>query len=197
MNPKVNLKEEKKKESRRKILEAAAHQFRTQGYIGSGIDDLMKQAGLTAGAFYAHFESKNHLLEEALKYSVRQSYGRLLKGLESFSGPAKVRKFFRQYLHPLHRDTPEIGCVIPAMGSEITRQTGDVKKIVEKYLQRMVQDCSQTAGVDRKQSLQWMTMAIGAIMVSRLVDSKEFSDEILAAAKDLFKDEDSNTEKST
>jgi TetR/AcrR family transcriptional repressor of nem operon len=102
-----------KEQTRKRIVAAAARRFRRQGYRGAGVDDLMKEAGLTAGGFYAHFGSKRELLEETLGLSLRQLRELLLAGLDDARGPELMRAVVGRYLSRSHRDSPSDGCSLP------------------------------------------------------------------------------------
>src|SRR6476619_1949079 len=106
-NPVARYTQENKQETRQRIIGRAGHRFKRDGIDGSGISTLMSDAGLTNGAFYAHFESKDDLvanvLAEQLRTQVKQ-FGTLRPGYEG------LEDLIREYLSPEHRDNPGNGC---------------------------------------------------------------------------------------
>src|SRR3712207_3437225 len=94
-----------KTRSRAKIVKAAAGLFRRQGYLGTGIDSVMAKAGLTAGAFYAHFGSKSELFAEALGAATEVSRAALTAGLEGLSPQERFAAVVKRYLSREHRDS--------------------------------------------------------------------------------------------
>lgn len=109
---------EHKRLSRQRIVEAASRRFKTDGIDGSGVGTLMKAAGLTNGAFYGHFESKEELVSTALREELRRQR-EMLEGLEP--GPAGLEQFVRVYLSVEHRDDLGGGCPTAALLDEIGR----------------------------------------------------------------------------
>ncbi|MGZ5280239.1 MAG: TetR/AcrR family transcriptional regulator, partial [Pseudobdellovibrionaceae bacterium] len=112
----TSLKARQKQESRQNILNAAAQLFREKGFHATGVDELMEKAGLTAGAFYAHFKSKKELLHEALRYCLEANRGRLLQGTENLKGLDFIETVLARYVSELHRDNPKVGCPLPSIG---------------------------------------------------------------------------------
>src|SRR5690349_5483742 len=119
----MNQKEIQKAQSKEKILSAASKLFCTQGFHATGVDQLMEKAGLTAGAFYAHFKSKKALLKESLQFAIRQNRSVLLHGTEGLKGRKLVETILQRYVSAVHRDHPEAGCPLPAVGAELHRHS--------------------------------------------------------------------------
>jgi TetR/AcrR family transcriptional regulator, transcriptional repressor for nem operon len=177
-----SLKARQKEASRDNILKAAAHLFREKGFHATGVDQLMEKAGLTAGAFYAHFKSKEDLLLEVLKYSLEKNRGRLLEGTSEMKPDQMVETVLSRYVSELHRDHPKAGCPLPAVGSEIHRHSPQSEAIVSQYLQEWIGIFEKSGAVDREKGLRLLCQAVGAILLSRMVESK-LSNEILQAAR--------------
>ena len=125
----MSSKAQQKIISKQRIINVATRLFKIHGYAATGIDRIMEEAGLTAGAFYAHFNSKSYLLEQCLEHSLSKSRELLLKGTENLSGPEKNKVIMEKYTSLIHRDLVENGCVIPALGAEIYRVSKKNKKI--------------------------------------------------------------------
>src|SRR5258708_34056937 len=103
-------------QTRKRIVTAAAGEFRKNGIVATGLSDLMKAAGLTHGGFYKHFESKDHLVREACIEAVETAiFERLAAAVSEGSGAAAA------YLSTDHRDNPAAGCPLSAIGSELAR----------------------------------------------------------------------------
>ena len=103
-------------QTRKRIVEAASCEFRKNGIVATGLNDLMKAAGLTHGGFYKHFESKDQLVAEACAEAVETAI------LESLAGAASEGAgFAAAYLSTGHRDSPATGCPLSAIGSELAR----------------------------------------------------------------------------
>jgi TetR/AcrR family transcriptional repressor of nem operon len=111
------------------ILKEAARLFRERGFDGVGVADIMKAAGLTHGAFYAHFPSKSELEIEAVARAFAQS-NRRLGALTGEEGDPK-QTFLENYLSAAHRDQPGTGCAIAALGPEIARDAAARRPFTE------------------------------------------------------------------
>src|SRR3954452_7867573 len=113
----------KKDETRERILRAAARAVRKQGYEGVGVADIMKEAGLTHGGFYAHFESRDALLAEAVARAGRDSAALVERRAQNRSkDTSALRALIEGYLSETHLTSAETGCVVSALVSEIPRQ---------------------------------------------------------------------------
>src|SRR5438132_7935702 len=105
--PMARYSSEHKQETRQRIIETASRRFKQDGIDGSGVATLMADAGLTNGAFYAHFESKDDLVAKVVADQLRnqaETFGALPPGR------AGLEEFLGAYLSPQHRDNPRDGC---------------------------------------------------------------------------------------
>ncbi len=179
----MNQKAQQKIISRERIINVASRLFKKNGFAATGIDLIMEEAGLTAGGFYAHFKSKNDLLEHSLEHSLKKSRELLLKGTENLTGSEKNKVIMKKYVSILHRDLVENGCIIPALGSEIYRVSKKNKKIVENYLtgwvELLVENMSSESDIiqNRKKALLWISQAVGAVLLSRVTIENSMSEE--------------------
>jgi len=113
--------------TRQKIIETASARFRKDGIAATGIAGLMADAGLTHGGFYAHFGSKEELVREAMDAAAMASRARL----ERANGQqAALEAYIRSYLRPAHRDAPEKGCFVAALGAELARHDRETRAAV-------------------------------------------------------------------
>lgn len=185
----MNLKQLQKLESRERILNVASRLFKKNGYSATGIDQVMEEAGLTAGGFYAHFRSKTDLLEQALEHSMKHSRQLLTKDTEHLSGEEKINTIMNRYISFLHRDLPEKGCILPALASEIYRGTKKSTEIVSKYLNKWADFLAKnmtgdnSAAEKKEKALTMISQAVGVVLLSRMVRDTELSDKILKAAQ--------------
>jgi TetR/AcrR family transcriptional repressor of nem operon len=184
---KTNLKKEQKILSKERILNVASRLFKKNGFAATGIDQIMEEAGLTAGAFYAHFKSKKDLFEQSLEHSMKNSRKQLLKDTENLTGEEKIRTVMKKYVSFLHRDLVEKGCALPSLASELYRESKKNNQLVAKYLSSWVFMIEQNlpsslnAKEKRKKALGLISQAVGAILLSRLSGGSEISDEIISS----------------
>ena len=172
---------EHKQATRQRIIEMAGHRFKTDGIDGSGVATLMADAGLTNGAFYAHFASKDDLVANV----VADQLGTQAKSFSALPpGRAGLEEFLREYLSPQHRDNPGVGCPSAALLDEIGRCPAGAKEaytdgariIVDEFAARLAPDDPQSA---RGKALGLYTLAVGTLQLSRAVSDPTFSDEVL------------------
>src|SRR6187397_2688684 len=111
----------KKEETRERILRAAARAIRKHGYEGVGVAEVMKEAGLTHGGFYAHFRSREEMVASAIGHAGKQSAASLLHSMDARrkKGASPLRALVDTYLSVAHMDGTESGCVVAALGSEM------------------------------------------------------------------------------
>jgi TetR/AcrR family transcriptional repressor of nem operon len=184
---KPNLKREQKILSKERILNVASRLFKKNGYSATGIDQIMEEAGLTAGAFYAHFKSKKDLFEQSLEHSMKNSRRQLLKDTEGLRGEEKIRAVMKKYVSYLHRDLVEKGCALPALASELYRESKKNNQVVAKYLSGWVSMIEMNlppslgAEAKRKKAISLISQAVGAVLLSRLSGGTELSDEIISS----------------
>ena len=115
--------------TRERIVSGASAMFREQGLADVGVASLMAGAGLTHGGFYSHFESREALVAEALRFALVQSAQRIyLSELGSGDKPGYSR-LIRKYLSKGHRDNPGNGCVLASLGAEVARQDGESRSV--------------------------------------------------------------------
>jgi TetR/AcrR family transcriptional regulator, transcriptional repressor for nem operon len=170
---------ERKDETRRRIIEAAGRRLKKSGIDGSGVATLMKDVGLTNGAFYAHFASKDELVAAAVAEELRQqraSHGRLPPGR------AGLERFVREYLSAEHRDDPEDGCPSAALLDEIGRSSDDTKQAFTDELLPAIDGMAARLAPDDPQSARVKAMTVFGMMVGTLQLSRALADRRLADA---------------
>jgi TetR/AcrR family transcriptional repressor of nem operon len=172
---------EHKEATRRRIVESAGRRFKRDGIDGSGIAALMADAGLTNGAFYAHFASKDELIATAVADQLRAQTERL-RALPP--GTLGLEQFVRWYLSAEHRDAPQDGCPSAALLDEIGRAQSSIKETftdgllisTDELAARLAPEDLQSA---RPQVLIVFAMMVGTIQLSRALADPQLADEVL------------------
>ena len=174
---------EHKAETRRRIIETASGRFKQDGIDGSGIATLMSDAGLTNGAFYAHFQSKDDLVANVVADQLRAQHD-TLSSLPP--GRAALEEFVRDYLAPHHRDHPGTGCPNAALLDEIGRCDDAVRDSYTQGMQSIVEVIAahlspHDPSAARTRALGLFTVLVATVQLARAVSDRELSDDILAA----------------
>ncbi|TDP96761.1 TetR/AcrR family transcriptional regulator [Labedaea rhizosphaerae] len=168
---------EHKLETRRRIVETAGRRFKRDGIDGSGVATLMKDAGLTNGAFYAHFESKEDLVAAAVSAQLRDQRA----WLDAVApGRAGVEQMVREYLSPEHRDNPEQGCPSAALLDELARCADPTKQAYTESVLAFIDDIAARLAPDDPRSARVAVLSIYASMVGTLQLSRALADRRLA-----------------
>src|SRR3989442_10216875 len=115
----MNAKAEQKERSHESILQSAARLVREKGISGAGVAEVMKGAALTVGGFYAHFSSKDELVEETLRRTCATLRDRLFARLDEKPEADRAEVILKRYLSADHRDASTLGCPLPAVVGEI------------------------------------------------------------------------------
>ena len=130
----------RKEETHERIVDVAARAIRRHGYAGVGVADVMKQAGLTHGGFYAHFDSRDALIVEALERAGRESADAIGRtaARRVASGASAFRALVESYLSERHLETMETGCPVAALCSDMPRQSATVREASAIRVERLV-----------------------------------------------------------
>jgi TetR/AcrR family transcriptional repressor of nem operon len=130
----------RKEETHERIVDAAARAIRRHGYAGVGVADVMKEAGLTHGGFYAHFDSRDALLVEALERAGRESFEAVTRAAEQRvgKGVSAFRSLVETYLADGHLASLETGCPVAALGCDMPRQSQTVREASSMRVQRLI-----------------------------------------------------------
>jgi TetR/AcrR family transcriptional repressor of nem operon len=184
---------EHKLETHARIVKKASVRLREKGAHGIGVADLMKDAGLTHGGFYAHFDSREALVIEAFAYAMDRGTERWRKIAEQTPPNKRLAMIVDAYLTKIHRDDPGNGCAIPTLGAEIARESPRTRKAFAAKLEQMIDMlAAQIPEVPRKAARKQATAAIatmmGTLVMARVAGNGDFSDEILGAGRDAVLD---------
>jgi TetR/AcrR family transcriptional repressor of nem operon len=164
-----------------------AQLFRERGFEGIGVADLMKEAGLTHGGFYGHFSSKDDLIAEASARALTRSLA-LLSNLPERASGDPLSAIAGAYLTGKHRDDPGTGCLLAALGSDVSRQGLPVRRAVTDHMRSAVELLTRLVpgkakAARRQKAISTYATLVGAMVIARAVDNRELSQEILEAAR--------------
>jgi TetR/AcrR family transcriptional regulator, transcriptional repressor for nem operon len=159
-----------------RIVQEASRLFRERGFENVTVGEVMKAAGLTHGAFYAHFGSKEELEKAAIAHGQELSAERA----RGHGATRKGRKaYVDRYLSPRHRDNPADGCTMAALGPEVARSTTEMKTVFEQGLEEIL----TAQGGDRKEAIFQTAATLGGLVLARAVQDPGLSKEILVAVR--------------
>jgi TetR/AcrR family transcriptional regulator, transcriptional repressor for nem operon len=159
-----------------RIVKEASRLFRERGFENVTVGEVMQAAGLTHGAFYAHFGSKEELEEAAIGYgqeltaSRNRAYGVTKKGRSTYAD---------RYLSPRHRDNPGDGCTMAELAQEVARSTPELKAVFERGFEEILSE----SGKDRKEAIYQAAALLGGVVLARAVKDPALSDEILRSVR--------------
>jgi AcrR family transcriptional regulator len=178
----MRYSQDHKQATRERILEAAGRRFKQDGIDGSGVAALMSDAGLTNGAFYAHFASKEDLVANVLADQLRTQR-------QSFDAHppdrAGLEAFIRSYLSPEHRDQFADGCPSAALLDEIARRPNDTRDVFTDELMGVIDDVASRldptgAEAARTDALTLFGLMLGTLQLARALTDRDLSDRLLA-----------------
>jgi TetR/AcrR family transcriptional repressor of nem operon len=159
-----------------RIVKEASRLFRERGFENVTVGEVMKAAGLTHGAFYAHFDSKEQLQAAAVAYGQAVSRDRVKR---SRSTANAKRVYADAYLSRRHRDNPGDGCTMASLAQEVARSAPEVRIAFEQGIQEIL----SARGGDRKEAIARMAAMVGAVTLARAVQDRGLSDEILESVR--------------
>ncbi len=162
-----------KEDTRARLLEAAGALVKQKGFAATGVDGLMAAAGLTSGAFYSHFRSKNQLLEAIIQNELERSLA-----LFSRLSPDTAFMAIATYLGPTHVAHPESGCVVPSLAAEIARADTDTKQVFENGILALQTQIRYWVK-DEGQAWSIVAQLAGAVMIARGMPSESAQNALL------------------
>jgi len=184
----------KKEQTRERILRAAARAIRKHGYEGVGVADVMREAGLTHGGFYAHFDSRDALLAAAVDQAGAESTENLSRAVAAAKPGEELMALVDTYLDERHVTAAEhgLGCAIAAAGSEVPRQQAEVRRAAARrikdligFVERQFPEWGKSAAHEKAMGV--VASMVGALMLARAVDDPQLSKAIRKSARELIR----------
>jgi TetR/AcrR family transcriptional repressor of nem operon len=170
-----------------RIVATASRAIRRTGYSGTGVAEIMKEAGLTHGGFYAHFDSREDMLAEAADRAGADGMAVLARAAASAPSEKALEAMLRAYLSKEHVEGAEAGCAIAALGSEMPRQAPKVRRAATRRIKEMIDmvsrlspDWGQPGAHER--ALVMVATAVGALVLARAVDDPKLSEAVRQTA---------------
>ena len=170
-----------------RIVDAAARAIRRSGYDGTGVADIMKDAGLTHGGFYAHFDSREAMLAEAADRAGADTVATMTRVADAAPPDQALQAIIRAYLSKAHVEGVETGCAVAALGSEMPRQAPGVRRAATRRIREMIDLVARQSpewGLPGAHQHALVTVAtmVGALVLARAVDDPRLSDALREAA---------------
>src|SRR5262249_44694857 len=174
--------------TRQRIVRESAAAFRKNGIAATGLSDVMAAAGLTHGGFYRHFASKDQLVTEACDAAAKSLAEQLAASTSKKTPRDGLRTIVKKYLGAAHRDEPEDGCPVAALGSEIARGDARTRAAATQGFLKLAeiiasQFRNSPPDVARRRALVAVATMIGALTMSRIATDSELSADILREAE--------------
>lgn len=182
----TNIRTSAKEASHERIVGAAARAIRRSGYDGTGVADIMKEAGLTHGAFYAHFASREAMLAEAADRAGAEANDLATRVVASVPPEQALQSLIAVYLSKAHVEGIETGCSVSALCSEMPRQSPEVRRVATRRIKEMIDlvsrqmpDWGQPSAHER--ALVTVATMVGTLMLARAVNDAALSDALCSA----------------
>ncbi|HEY4372269.1 MAG TPA: helix-turn-helix domain-containing protein [Burkholderiales bacterium] len=174
----MKISREQVAKNREAILEAAARLFRERGFEGVTVAEVMSGAGLTHGAFYGYFDSKDALITQASLHVLTPKDG--VRPAERVG----LARYADAYLRPEHRDDLTDSCMFSALGTEAVRGSAELRRVMTDSLRAQIESLSlsapgKTAAEKRRAAIGSWSAMVGAMLLARLADDTKLSDEVL------------------
>jgi TetR/AcrR family transcriptional repressor of nem operon len=167
------------------VLKAAACELRERGFFGVGVDRLSAAAGVTSGAFYSHFSSKEDVLASVIDANLGRPFvelgdGNLTKRREL------LRAYLRRYISLEHRDDPGQGCVIPTLSADVARSGEAIRKIyqqrMDEFIGKIASLMKGTPGAREKKAWSLLSMMVGAMLIARAMPDRNLAAKAIDSA---------------
>jgi TetR/AcrR family transcriptional regulator, transcriptional repressor for nem operon len=180
-----------KARTHKRIVTIASKRFREKGLAGFGIAELMKEAGLTVGGFYKHFDSRDDLVAEAIS-SAFGDWQRRAEAAKSGGPPVSFAKLIDDYLSDAHRKNPGTGCAFSALAPEIARSDKRTRAVTSQQVQNDLESIIELLPrkdkrAPRSRAILTFSALVGAMALARAVSDEALSREILKAVAELLK----------
>jgi TetR/AcrR family transcriptional repressor of nem operon len=176
----------RKEATHERIVEAAGRAIRRSGYGATGVADVMKDAGLTHGGFYAHFDSREAMLAEAADRAGAETVATMARVAATVPPEEALQAMIRTYLSKAHVEAIETGCAAAALGSEMPRQAPQVRRAATRRIKEMIDlvarqspEWGQPGAHER--ALVTAATLVGTLMLARAVDDPKLSNALIEA----------------
>ncbi|MGZ3411243.1 MAG: TetR/AcrR family transcriptional regulator [Xanthobacteraceae bacterium] len=187
----MRVTKKQQEKNRERLVAAAARLMRKRGISGIGIDALAKAAGVTHGAVYSHFADKDELAAAAISHAIAETSESWREAASAIGPPGSavyVNELIRQYVSRQHRDRPDEGCAVVALGPDAIRQGRKVRRAVSDRVKALSEDLRETdpkedAAEAESRAVVTMAAMVGAVLLSRAVEDPAFSDRILLTVR--------------
>ena len=179
--------------TRRRIIAAASAAFRERGVEGTGVDEVMRRAGLTHGGFYAHFRDKSELVAEACAEAFDEAVENLERIAAQPTAARRARLLIDSYLSISHRDNRGSGCLVVAVAADMARLSGPARAGYSQGFQRHIDRLcgalrlAHDPGENRDRVTQLMSSLVGALIFARATDDPARSDALLSSSRRMLR----------
>ncbi|MFZ2630881.1 MAG: TetR/AcrR family transcriptional regulator [Desulfosalsimonadaceae bacterium] len=177
-----------REKTNKRITDLASRRFRKEGIHAVGIAGLMADVGLTHGGFYSHFKSKEDLVMQALSNALKETLALLETYAEENNGG--IEALVKAYLHPIHRETPEKGCAIAAVGPELSRLPKGSQQVINDFIEQflaLIEHYLPRTDLSEKRhqaAVAIFALLVGSIQISRMMSGEKQKDEVLKSGID-------------
>lgn len=172
----TDLKQTRREQSHERILDAAARAICRDGYAGLGVANVMKEAGLTHGGFYAHFASRDVLLAAAVEHAGEQSAARMRECLQAHvaEGASPLRALVEEYLSVRHVEALEQGCPVAALGADLARGEPALRQVAERRVLHLAGAVERALppGCTAGTGMVIASMLVGAVQIVRVLQAE-------------------------
>lgn len=170
----------RKEATHARIVEVAARAIRRSGYDGTGVADIMKEAGLTHGGFYAHFPDRNALLAEAAGRAGEEAVAASARIAASAPPGKALEAMLKAYLSKEHLEHPETGCPLAALGSEMPRQAPEVRRAATRSIKEMIDLVARQSPAwgsphAHRDAMVTLSTMLGCLVLARAVDDEHLA----------------------
>jgi TetR/AcrR family transcriptional repressor of nem operon len=184
----VSTKAEQKERTHEAILTSAARLLRSKGIAGARVADVMSGAGLTVGGFYAHFGSKEALVDDVLRLTASRLRERLLAGLEAKGAADRAEVVLKRYLSVAHRDDVENGCPFPAVVGEVATTAPEHREVLAEQVETFAKELQQRLPradrlAPRHLAIGLLALMVGGLGLARALRGTALSDEVIKACR--------------
>jgi TetR/AcrR family transcriptional repressor of nem operon len=183
----MRYSENHKQETRNRVLKAAAAAVRAKGPDGVGVAEIMAEAGLTHGGFYAHFPNKEALVAAAITEAFAQSRRRFGRMTEGMTDAQALAAFVDAYVSNEHRTNPQRGCPIATISSDLPRQGPAVRAAFDAGVAGLIARLEAWLGADQALATSVLSEMAGAVTLSRAVSDDDLAQRLLADSRSRIK----------